>query len=69
MHNGVIMHLIVVDDGGLIIDGLDTGRRQAVMADVVIAEVTKRDESEGVEAEAKAETRPHADTIEPPAQP
>jgi hypothetical protein len=69
MHDGVVVHLIVVDDGGLVVNRRNPLRRQAAMAEVVIAEVAKRDEREGVEAEAKAKARPHADTVEPPAQP
>jgi len=61
--------LVVVDDGGLVVNRRDSFRRQAAMAEVAIAEVTKRDEGEGVEAEAKPKIRPHAYTVEPPAQP
>jgi hypothetical protein len=69
MHNGVVVHLIVVDDGGLVVNRRDSLRRIAAMAEVVIAKVAKGDESEGANAEPKVEVCPHADTIEPPAQP
>jgi len=39
------------------------------MAEIVIAEVAKGDESKGVDAEAKVETCPDTDPIEAPAQP
>src|ERR1035441_641062 len=69
MHDGIIMHLIVVDDGGLVVNRRDSLRRKAAMAKVVIAKVAKGDESEGVGAEAETKTRPHPDAIDPPAQP
>src|ERR1019366_2994865 len=69
MHDGVVAHLIVVDDGGLAINSRDPLRRQAAMAKVMIAKVAKGDEGEGADAEAEVEVGPHPDTIEAPAQP
>ena len=69
MHDGVVHHHVVIDDGGLAVNRRDPLRRQAAMAEVVIAKVSKGNESKGADAEAKVEARPHADTIEPPAQP
>jgi hypothetical protein len=69
MHDSVVVHLIVVDDGGLAVNGRHPLRRQAAMAEVVIAKVAKGDKCKGVDPEAKVEVRPHGHTIEPPAQP
>jgi hypothetical protein len=67
MHDGVVVHLIVVDDGGLAVNRRHSLRGQAAVAEVVIAEVAKGYESKGADTEAEVETGPHAYTIEAPA--
>jgi hypothetical protein len=69
MHNRVVHHSIVVDDGGLVVNRRDPRRRQTASVQVVTAEVAKADECKGADAQAKVEARSHADAIEPPAQP
>ena len=69
MHDGVVHHDVVVDDGGLAVNGPDPGWRQVVMVEVMTAEVAKTDEGKGADAEAKVEARPHTDAIVAPAQP
>jgi hypothetical protein len=59
MHNRVINHGIVVNDGSLVVNGRNLSRRQAMVADVVRAEVAKGDESKGVDTQAEAEACPH----------
>jgi hypothetical protein len=69
MHDGVVHHGVVVDDGGLVVNRRDPRRRQTASVQVVTAEVAKADESKGADAEAKVEACSHANTIEAPAQP
>jgi hypothetical protein len=69
MHNGVVHHSVVVDDGGLVVNRRGPRRRQTAVVEVVTAKVPKAHECEGADAEAKIEARSHADAIEPPAQP
>ena len=67
MHDVVVMHLIVVDDGGLVVNGGDPRRGQAMTAEVATAEVAKADEGKGPDAQAKVEARSHTNAIVAPA--
>jgi hypothetical protein len=68
MYDGVIVDLVVIDDGGLAVNAPDPVRRQAATVEVMPAEITEGHESKGVYAKAKVEACSHADTIEAPAQ-
>jgi hypothetical protein len=67
MHDGVVLHHVVVDDGRLAVNGRHPGRWEAMMVYVMAAEIAEGNEGEGADAEAEVETSPHTDAVIPPA--
>lgn len=62
----VVVHDVIIDDRGVVIDLRDLGRSQPAMADVVVVEVSERHEREMFGAQTKIEIDPDVDTIKAP---
>lgn len=62
-----VMHGIIVDDRGPIVNVSNFGAGQTAMAQIAVSEVVQSDERKMVRAQAEIEVHPDADTIEAPA--
>jgi len=64
--DGVVVHRVIVDDGGVIVDSGDLGRWQTMMAQIVAVKVSHGDEAKVVGVETEAIVHPDLDAIEAP---
>jgi hypothetical protein len=65
--DSIVVHGVVVDDRGPVVNVSDFGVGQTTMAQIAVIEVVQSDKRKVVRAQAEIEVHPDADTIETPA--